>query len=162
MRSLIVGLLTGAILGSIAGFAAGIVTFPFVFPRPAVDAPRLDGSDRNRNLIATGTFIQADPADPMVYGSGGVSLYENLVRLGQDFEVAPGPKYHLYLVPDADITPETRVEESMFVDLGPLRDFRGSQSYPMPAGTDPTDYKSAVVWCEQLNLLISPATLRFP
>jgi len=82
--------------------------------------------------------------------------------LEPDFEVGAGPRYHLYLVPDAEVTPDTRVEETMFVDLGPLRAFAGTQTYSIPKGTDLRDYKTLVVWCEQFNLLISPAKLRSP
>jgi hypothetical protein len=158
MKNQILGLLIGAILGSVAGFAAGIFVFPFLFPPPALDEVVSDVGNRTR--VASGTFIHADPSDPIHYGSGGVTLYEDLVHLEQDFEVAPGPKYHLYLVPETDVTPDTRVEETMFVDLGRLKAFEGGQNYPIPKGTDLTDYKSIVVWCEHFNVLISTARLK--
>jgi len=154
------GLLIGAVLGTIAGFAAGIVCFLLLFSSQTGEG--IASIARSGTPVATGTFIHADPTDPMHYGSGGVTLYENLVHLEQDFEVGAGPKYHIYLVPDADITPDTRVEETMFVDLGHLKAFVGSQGYPIPLGTDLADYKSVVIWCEQLNLLISPAKLSLP
>jgi hypothetical protein len=159
MKNLIVGLLFGAILGSIAGFAAGIFYFPFLFPPPAVNEVVTDAG--SRSILATGTFIHADPSDPVHYGSGGVRIYEDLLHLEQDFEVGPGPKYHVYLVPEGDVTPDSRVEETMFVDLGRLKAFSGGQNYPIPKGLNLSDYKSAVIWCEQFNVLISPATLTF-
>jgi hypothetical protein len=82
------------------------------------------------------------------------------VRLGEDFAVGPGPKYHLYLVPSKGVDPDTQVDESMFVDLGPLHAFAGAQEYPIPAGVDVADFGSLAVWSEQLNVLISPAELR--
>jgi len=160
MKNLILGLLSGAILGSIAGFAAGVSCIPFRFSPPAVDQTVSDVGDRVP--VARGVFIHADPSDPMHYGSGSVTLYENSVQLEQDFEVGPGPKYHLYLVPDADVTTDTRVEETMFVDLGPLSSFAGRQRYSIPEGIDLTDYETVVIWCEHFNLLISPARLRSP
>jgi hypothetical protein len=159
MKNPILGVLIGAIAGCIAGFVAGILCFSFLFP--AHPASELVSVATDRAAIATGTFIHADPSDPMHYGSGTVTLSENLAHLEQDFEVGAGPKYHLYLVPDGEVTPDTRVEETMFVDLGRLKAFRGGQTYPIPHGTDLADYKSLVVWCEQFNLLISPAKLRF-
>ena len=159
MKNLGIGLVVGAILGSIAGFAAGIFYFPFLFPPAEVNEVLTDAG--SRDVVAAGTFVHADPSDPIHYGSGAVTLYGNLLRLEQDFEVGPGPKYHVYLVPEADITPDTRVEETMFVDLGRLKAFRGGQNYPIPRGLDLTDYQSAVIWCEQFNQLISPAPLRF-
>ena len=158
MKNLTVGLLIGAILGSITGFASGIFYFPFLFPPAEVNDVVTDAGARD--VVATGTFVHADPSDPVHYGSGGVTLYGNLLHLEQDFEVAPGPKYHVYLVPEAEITPDTRVEETMFVDLGRLKSFTAGQNYRIPAGLDLADYESVVIWCEQFNVLISPASLR--
>ena len=159
MKNLTVGLLIGAILGTVVGFGAGIFYFPFLFPPGAANEVVTDAG--NRTPVARGTFVHADPSDPIHYGSGRVTLYPDLLHLEQDFEVGPGPKYHVYLVPEADITPDTRVEETMFVDLGRLKAFTGGQNYPIPDGLDLDDYKSVVVWCEQFNVLISPALLNF-
>ena len=159
MKNLTIGLVLGAILGALAGFAAGVFYFPFLFPPPAGDDQVSDPQARIR--LGAGTFIQADPSDPVHYGSGGVTLYRGLLHLEVDFEVGPGPKYHVYLVPEADITPDTRVEETMFVDLGRLEAFSGSQNYQVPGGLDLSDYGSVVIWCEQFNVLISPALITF-
>jgi hypothetical protein len=47
----------------------------------------------------------------------------------------------------------------MFVDLGRLRSFKGSQRYEIPAGVDLKQYPSLVIWCEAFSVLISPADL---
>ena len=86
-------------------------------------------------------------------------MYADLVRLEADFEVGPGPKFHVYLVPEADITAETNVETTRFVDLGRLKAFSGSQNYAVPPGVDPLAYRTVVIWCEQFNVLISPAAI---
>jgi hypothetical protein len=49
----------------------------------------------------------------------------------------------------------------MFVDLGRLRAFKGSQVYSIPAGVDLKSYGSVVIWCEHFGVLISPARLEF-
>ena len=49
----------------------------------------------------------------------------------------------------------------MFVDLGRLRAFKGSQKYPIPAGVDLAKFPSVVIWCQQFSVLISPADLAF-
>ena len=59
------------------------------------------------------------------------------------------------------MTSEEQVEGTMFVDLGRLKAFRGSQNYPIPAGVKLSDFGSVVVWCEQFGVLISPARLIF-
>lgn len=149
----------GGFCGAAFGFVVAIFVYPFLFPPP----PAMDilSADENRQLIADGDFIHADPSDPIHYGKGAVKVFENLVFLEADFKVGPGPKYHVYLVPDAVVTPQTEVDKTMFIDLGRLRAFEGSQLYPIPEGADVRDYKSVVIWCEQFGVLISPAALRF-
>ncbi len=147
----------GGILGTGFGVALGFVFFPFVFPPPPA-AEQLTEADRSAQ-VATGTFIHANPSDPVHWGRGRVTVYERTVFLEPDFEVGPGPKYHVYLVPNASVRKEEQVAKSMFVDLGRLRAFKGSQRYPVPSGVDLKNYPSVVIWCEQFGVLISPADL---
>ena len=151
--------LFGGVLGAAFGVALGFFLFPYVFPPPAA-MDRLTQAEASK-LVAKGQFIHANPSDPIHYGKGGVSVYEGVVFLHEDFEVGPGPKFHVYLVPEKNIIPSTNVAKTMFVDLGRLRAFKGSQNYPVPAGVDLAKYSSVVVWCEQFRVLISPAALKF-
>src|SRR5262245_12337869 len=147
----------GGMLGTAAGVALGFFIFPYVFPPPAA-SDQLAASERTR-LVASGTFIHANPSDPVHYGKGHVSVYEHTVFLESDFEVGPGPAFHVYLVPKASIRMSSDVKDTMFVDLGGLRAFKGSQRYPIPAGVDLKDYQSVIIWCERFGVLISPADL---
>ena len=159
MRNIIIGSMIGIILGGIGGFGAGIIAFPYLFPPPAVN--EIVADKNNKQVISKGEFIHADPSDPIHYGKGAVTVYSDLVHIEADFEVGPGPKYHVYLVPDGNVTPDTDVPNTMFVDLGRLKAFEGSQNYPIPDGVDLNNYQSVVIWCEQFSVLISPASLRF-
>ena len=47
----------------------------------------------------------------------------------------------------------------MYVDLGRLRAFKGSQNYKVPKGLALDKFKHVVIWCEQFGVLISPAKL---
>jgi hypothetical protein len=149
----------GGVLGTGFGVALGFFFFPFVFPPPPA-MEQLTEADRSA-LVATGTFIHADPNDPVHYGSGKVSVYERTLFLEPDFHVGPGPKYHVYLVPKASIRKSDDVANTMFIDLGRLRAFKGSQRYAIPAGVDLKKYASVVIWCEAFSVLISPADLKF-
>ena len=157
MKNFIVGFFIGGILGIVGGFASGIFVFPYLFPPPPVN--EVVEEKTSRELLASGTFIHANPSDPVHYGRGRVSVYRDLLHLESDFKVGPGPKFHVYLVPEADVTPGTRVQDTMYVDLGRLKAFSGGQNYRIPAGVDLEKYKSVVIWCEQFNVLISPAAL---
>ena len=148
----------GGLLGAAAGFALGIFVYPYIFLADIVATERLDAGTSKR-LVATGTFRHANPSDPIHYGKGQVKAFEDLVYLEADFEVGPGPKYHVYLVSKAPIRSSGDLAGVKFVDLGRLRSFKGSQRYTIPAGTDLKDYRSVIVWCEQFSVLITPADL---
>ena len=150
-------LLIGGVLGTAFGLALGFFLFPYVFPPPPA-AETITEDDRSAR-VATGTFIHADPSDPIHYGQGMVTVYEKAVFLEPDFKVGPGPAYHVYLVPKASIRASADVIDTMYVDLGQLRAFEGSQRYPIPAGVDLAGYPSVVIWCERFSVLISPADL---
>ncbi len=147
----------GGVLGTGLGVALGFFFFPYVFPRPAA-AEQLAAAERSK-LVASGTFIHVNPSDPVHYGKGRVSIYEHTVFLEPDFEVGPGPAFHVYLVPKASIRSSSDLKDAMYVDLGGLRAFKGSQRYSIPAGVNLKDYQSVIIWCERFGVLISPADL---
>lgn len=150
--------LLGAIFGTAFGVALGFFLFPYVFPPPPA-TEQLSQVEKT-SLVAEGEFIHANPSDPVHYGKGKVSVYEKTVFLHKDFEVGPGPKFHVYLVPKENIRSSGDLGDAMYVDLGRLRAFKGSQKYAIPAGLNLADFKSVVVWCEQFSVLISPADLK--
>ena len=160
MKKFVALFVVGGLLGTAAGFALGIFFYPYLFLADIVAMEKVEDKAA-RKAVATGMFIHANPRDPIHYGKGKLTLYQDLVHLDGDFEVGPGPKFHVYLVPEANVVPSTNVERTMFVDLGRLKAFKGSQNYPVPAGVDLKKYGSVVIWCEQFGVLISPATLKF-
>lgn len=151
--------LAGGVLGVGVGTALGFFLFPFVFPPPP--ATEQLTAEEKTSVVAKGEFIHANPSDPIHYGKGNVTVYEDTVFLEPDFEVGPGPDFHVYLVPAANVRNEAAVADSMFVDLGKLRSFKGSQKYQIPGGVDLKKYPSVVIWCQQFGVLISPADLKF-
>ncbi len=159
----------GGILGTVFGVALGFFFFPYVFPPPPADRAahpgRPDAAVARRRQptavpLATGTFIHANTSDPVHWGTGKVSLYQRAVFLEADFEVGPGPAYHVYLVPKPSIRSSSDMKDVMYVDLGRLRSFKGSQRYQIPDGVNLKDYPSVIVWCERFGVLISPADLK--
>lgn len=62
---LIIAFLVGGILGAAGGVALGFFLFPYVFPPPpAMEELRSVQTDK----VAEGTFIHANPSDPIHYG----------------------------------------------------------------------------------------------
>jgi hypothetical protein len=159
MRRWFSGFSTGGVLGIALGVVLGFFLFPYFFqPPPGTDV--LSEAEQ-QDLIAKGSFIHVNPGDPIHYGKGDVSVYPGLVFLHENFEVGPGPAFHVYLVPKANVRSAEDVTGSMFVDLGPLHAFKGSQKYAVPAGVDLSKYPSVVIWCREFSVLISPADLTF-
>lgn len=153
------GFFFGALFGTLLGIAVGIFLFPYLFPPP--EAMETLNRTETGALVAKGTFIQPNPNDPVHTGTGDVSVYPRTVFLGENFEVGPGPDFHVYLVPKSDIRSSSDVSDTMYVDLGRLRAFKGSQNYTIPAGVDLKKFPSVVIWCQQFSVLISPADLTF-
>lgn len=160
MKKALIWLLIGGVLGGIAGFAVGIFVYPYIFLADVVATERVENIE-SKTILARGRFIHANPSDPIHYGEGQVTVYEDVVHLGEDFKVGPGPAFHVYLVPETDVGTDTKVAETMFIDLGRLRAFKGSQVYKIPSGVEHKNYGSVVIWCRQFSVLISPATLDF-
>jgi Electron transfer DM13 len=159
MAKWILAFVIGGVLGTAAGFALGIFVYPYVFLADIVATEKVEPAAAKR-VLARGTFIHANPSDPIHHGKGRVTVHDGLLHLEEDFEVGPGPKFHVYLVPEKDVTPSTAVAKTMYVDLGRLKAFKGSQNYPVPPGVNIAAYGSVVVWCEQFGVLISPAQLK--
>jgi hypothetical protein len=161
LRGYVITFLIAAVLGLAGGVALGIFAYPYIFLADIVATEKVDkpASGVERKLLARGTFVHANPSDPIHYGKGRVTVYEGLLHLEPDFEVGPGPKFHVYLVPEKEVVPSTNVGRTMFVDLGRLKAFKGSQNFEIPAGIDIARYGSVVIWCEQFGVLISPAKL---
>ncbi|MDA0704844.1 MAG: DM13 domain-containing protein [Proteobacteria bacterium] len=162
MKRIILFLFLGALGGAVAGFSAGIFIYPFWFLNDvAVEAL---APAQERTELAQGSFIQPDPNDPVHTGTGNVTVFAeedagSVVFLHENFEVGPGPRFHVYLVADGMVRSRRAFLDAEKVDLGRLRNFRGSQVYAVPPGTDPTRYSSVVIWCKEFDVLISPADL---
>ena len=160
MAKALIIFVVGGLLGAAGGFALGIFVYPYIFLADIVSKDQVENR-ASKKVVAKGTFIHANPSDPIHYGRGAVTVYQDLLHLEGDFEVGPGPKFHVYLVPEKNVVPSTNVAKTMYVDLGRLKAFKGSQNYPVPPGIDLAKYPSVVIWCEQFGVLISPAALKF-
>lgn len=162
MKRVIIALFVGFLGGSVAGFASGIFIYPFWFLTDVANETLAENAART--TVAVGAFVHANPSDPVHWGMGRVTVYREgkgraSVHLHEDFEVGPGPRFHVYLADNPKITNGGDFEAAPKVDLGRLRAFKGSQVYPTPQGLDVASYKSVVIWCKEFGVLISPASL---
>ena len=94
-------------------------------------------------------------SDDFHFGRGTATVIETApgrfhLRL-EDFSVRNGPDLFVYLSPSADGYAKGSLE------LGKLKATDGSFGYDLPAGTDPADFASAVIWCKQFSHLFATA-----
>jgi Electron transfer DM13 len=104
------------------------------------------------STVASGEFTGTDDFH---YGSGTATIIETAsgtytLRL-EDFSVRNGPDLFVYLSQD----PDGYVDEAL--ELGRLKATDGSFNYALPAGTDPSAFASALIWCKQFSHLFAVA-----
>jgi hypothetical protein len=106
------------------------------------------------SIVSSGEF---SGTDEFHFGSGTASIIETApgtytLRLA-DFSVRNGPDLFVYLSPDADGYTSDSLE------LGRLKATDGSFNYELPAGADPADFASVLIWCKQFAHLFAVAPL---
>ena len=121
--------------------------------QPAATA-KPDATPFSARRLSAGSF---HGTDDFHYGRGTATIIETApgrytLRL-EDFSVRNGPDLFVYLSPVADDYTKDALE------LGRLKATDGSFGYELPAGTDPADFASAIVWCKQFSHLFAVAPL---
>lgn len=96
-------------------------------------------------------------ADSFHFGSGQVLLVRGpegqLVLRFEGYEVRNGPDLFVYLSPDPAGEPEAKGA----LNLGGIRATKGNVNYEVPAGTDVSSFRSAVIWCRSFDVVFAVA-----
>ena len=79
-----------------------IFFYPYIFLVDIVATETIKNREQ-KQLVADGNFIHANPSDPIHLGKGVVTVFRYRVYFRANFEVGPGPKYKVYLMSAADI-----------------------------------------------------------
>jgi hypothetical protein len=81
-----------------------------------------------------------------------------ILRL-EHLSTSNGPDLRVYLshVPASS---DLHAYQTGFIDLGALKGNRGNQNYVIPAGTDLSAFKSAVIWCRRFAVGFGVAPLQ--
>jgi len=98
-------------------------------------------------VLRSGSFRSLEHATTgkaIVLRRPGGSLILRLERLS----TSNGPDLRVYLSP-VPASSDLHAYRTGFIDLGALKGNRGSQNYVIPAGTDLSAFKSAVIWCRR-------------
>jgi hypothetical protein len=121
---------------------------------PAQPTPSPEPTPFVARRVASGSF---SGTDDFHFGRGTASIIETApgtftLRL-EAFSVRNGPDLFVYLSPVADDYADGALE------LGRLKATDGAFGYELPAGTDPADFASAIIWCKQFSHLFAVAPL---
>ncbi|MFE0190080.1 DM13 domain-containing protein [Streptomyces sp. NPDC058989] len=113
--------------------------------------------DTRAKDLAKGSFVSHEhdtsgTARTVRLADGG-----KLLRL-ENLMTSEGPDVRVYLSPrDADAVKNGLGDGA--VQLGKLKGNLGDQNYAVPAGTDLSGFRSAVIWCERFSVSFGAADL---
>jgi len=139
---------------AIFGFVIGIFTLPILTAPSAPSEEEM--AVANAQAEFTGQF-QRDlkGSDFLHWGDGKVLIGQKLISL--EGSIAPGPDYNLYLSPEfVETESDFEQHKSAMVNVGPIRNFKNF-IVPVPDSVNPSNYNTAVIWCETFGEFITAA-----
>lgn len=128
-------------------------TTPIDAPEPSATAEPTVAPTFAASVVRQGEWIDGDDFH---FANGKALLIETepgkyTLRV-EEFSVRNGPDVFVLLSPSNDY-------EDGALNLGGLKGTDGAFNYDIPAGTDVTQYMSAIIWCRQFDVLFGHAEL---
>ena len=140
----------------------------------APDAPEVAPT-----TVTVGTTAPTTPARPgaVTVARGELISHEHrtsgsvrLIRLAsgayvlrlENLDTSDGPDVHVWLSDAAVVAGSAGwhvFDDGAYLNLGTLKGNKGSQNYPVPAGTDLSRYRSVSIWCDRFNVSFGAAAL---
>lgn len=153
IRTVVLLIVTHCAVG-IIGFGAGIYVLPILTAPSAPSEETIKLMSSQAKYIAQFRKDLKD-SDTLHWGEGTVSIGSNSIALMG--KLAPGPDYKLYLSSEFV---ETEVDfnrlKSSMVRVGDVKTF-DNFVVKLPAGIDPSNYTSVIIWCEAFSQFITSA-----
>ena len=139
---------------AVVGFAAGIYALPILIAPAAPTAVELKAA--TTQVQFTGQFRRGlKGSDLLHWGEGTVYVSSDLISLTG--RLSPGPDYKLYLSKEfVETEKDFKIHKSGMVRVGDVKTFENFVVY-LPAGIDPVNYSTVIVWCESFNEFITAA-----
>jgi hypothetical protein len=111
--------------------------------------------------ILSGEFVKGEVS---VMGGYTLDPATGTLTFRDDFGVVTGPDLYVILSGAEDLSVDYRTLSQMVVNsakltLAPLAQTTGAQTYRVPAGTDLSQYKTVVIWCESFSVAFAAAPL---
>jgi len=141
-----------------AGFAAGLYSLP-VIQAARMESPVVAGFT-GEEAGRIGSFRDDLPGNDFLHWGRGEVLVTDSVVAFTDVELAPGPDYRLYLVPQVvQDEEEFLAVKGRSAEIAPVKTFSGSAQYAIPAGINPDEFQAVLIWCEAFGEFITLAEL---
>ncbi len=140
-----------------AGFALGVYLLPII---TAPDAPSPQQIQSQTGDVRWTAQFRRDlkDSDALHWGEGTVSIGTRAVSFVG--KLAPGPDYKLYLSPEfVETEDDFKRLKSQMKRVGDVKTFENF-IVPVPAGVDPAQFTSVIVWCETFSQFITAAKYR--
>jgi hypothetical protein len=122
-------------------------------PKPSMQ--KMDKMEKMEKTIVSGSFVRSEHPTT---GMAKVVMMngKNYLKFDSTFKSDDGPD--LYVILHRQTTPKDYKKEN-YISLGRLKKVTGSQMYAIPADTDISTFKTAVIWCRQFNATFGFANL---
>ncbi|KZD08957.1 DM13 domain-containing protein [Oceanibaculum pacificum] len=141
----------------VLGFALGVYFLPVLTAPDSPTAENLQGSAQGA-LFAADFTRDLRGSDLLHWGEGRISV--TATQIVHEGRLAPGPDYKLYLVKEfVAHEDEFLPVKSAARRIGDVKSFDGF-ILDLPAGIDPADYTTVLVWCEAFSEFITAARYR--
>ncbi|MGK7897310.1 MAG: DM13 domain-containing protein [Xenococcus sp. (in: cyanobacteria)] len=82
---------------------------------------------------------------------------QQYIEFDQSFVTDRGPDLKVVLHRNQSVS--SRIQESDYLEIAPLQNFRGTQRYLIPEEVDLSQYSSVAIWCRQFNVTFGYANL---
>lgn len=134
------------------GFAAGIYVLPILVQPESPDVQKM-GALATKALFTSPVTKDLVDSDALHYGEG--ILYVGEKAIAFNGKLSPGPDYKLYLSPIFVETEAAFIKHKAdMVQVGDIRTFSNFM-VSLPEGVNPSDYSTAIVWCEAFGQFIT-------
>ena len=136
------------------GFALGIYLLPILTaPEGPSDAEVTAAS--SQAIYSTRFTRELPGSDLLHWGEGEVSISNR--RVSFMGEIAPGPDYRLYLMPELALDePSFLAIKAQSAYIGDVKSF-DNFILEIPENVNPAGYKAVIVWCETFGEFITAA-----
>ena len=159
------------LVGAVMGFAGGIYALPILVAYnnaeqaksnlPKTKTVMMDKSNAISDKTYTGTFNpDAKDSDFLHRGWGDITISDGTIKFHENVKLTPGPDYRLYVIPTyTETESEFQAIKAGAIEIAQIKQFDGTQSFPIPDGLDVSGYEAVLIWCEAFKEFITVAKL---